>query len=282
MNAGELPLIFACDDDSLVGILHLGDAAAETAVLIIVGGPQYRVGSHRQFVLLARYLAAAALPVLRFDYRGMGDASGEARGFEHIDTDIRCAIDELLRQCPQVRRVILFGLCDAASASLMYAHTDDRVAGVVLLNPWARSSETLARTHLRHYYWRRLLQRDFWAKLRHGHLSLRRSGADLGENLRRALAAAGGRADTSGREPFLRRMLEGLRRLRRPILLIISGRDLTAAEFLTTVNTSPAWRRAMREASLTRRDLVDADHTCSRRVWRDEVAGTIVDWIRSV
>ena len=48
----------------------------------MVGGPQYRVGSHRQFTLMARAFAAAGYPVLRFDYRGIGDSEGESRGFE--------------------------------------------------------------------------------------------------------------------------------------------------------------------------------------------------------
>jgi len=58
------------------------DRRAACGVLIVVGGPQYRVGSHRQFLLLSRRLAAEGHPVMRFDYRGMGDASGAMRGFE--------------------------------------------------------------------------------------------------------------------------------------------------------------------------------------------------------
>jgi len=62
-------------------------------VLIIVGGPQYRVGSHRQFVLLARHLAAQGIPVMRFDVRGMGDSKGKPRNFGQLDDDLRAATD---------------------------------------------------------------------------------------------------------------------------------------------------------------------------------------------
>src|SRR5690349_24048098 len=56
-------------------------------VLLVVGGPQYRVGSHRQFALLCRRLAGRGVPALRFDYRGMGDADGAARTFESVRSE---------------------------------------------------------------------------------------------------------------------------------------------------------------------------------------------------
>ena len=123
-------------------------------VLIVVGGPQYRVGSHRQFLLLSRRLAAEGYPVMRFDYRGMGDASGAMRGFEQASADIGAAIEAFQRACPAVQRIVLWGLCDAASLALLYvdATQDDRIAGLAILNPWVRSEASLAQTHIKHYY----------------------------------------------------------------------------------------------------------------------------------
>ena len=77
-HASEFPVVFSCGGDQLVGMVH--PAAARLGVVIVVGGPQYRVGSHRQFVLMARDLAREGYPVLRFDYRGMGDSDGAVRG----------------------------------------------------------------------------------------------------------------------------------------------------------------------------------------------------------
>jgi uncharacterized protein len=292
MSALETALTFECEGEPLVGILHPPAATPSAAaagefsagVVIVVGGPQYRVGSHRQFVLLARHLAAAGLPVLRFDYRGMGDSLGEARDFEQVDADIRGAIDELVARCPAVKRVFLIGLCDAASAAMMYGHTDSRVAGMALLNPWARSSGTLAKTYLRHYYVRRFLQPDFWKSVFRGGFSLRKSAADLIENVQHALRVGDPRrgANPPARAPFQQRMLEGMQGFRRPALLIISGCDLTATEFLGLVGNSPEWDRVMKSAGVTRHDLPEADHTCSRRVWRDEVAERVLQWIRAV
>ncbi|MEO6566032.1 MAG: alpha/beta fold hydrolase, partial [Casimicrobiaceae bacterium] len=81
--------------------------------MIVVGGPQYRVGSHRQFALLARALARVGIPALRFDYRGMGDSEGDRRSFDEIDADIAAAIDTLCREA-HLARVVLWGLCDGA------------------------------------------------------------------------------------------------------------------------------------------------------------------------
>ncbi len=82
MNYTETALRFTCADEYLFGILACPERPSDTGVVIVVGGPQTRVGSHRQFVLLSRALAAAGYPVLRFDVRGMGDSSGEQRDFE--------------------------------------------------------------------------------------------------------------------------------------------------------------------------------------------------------
>src|SRR3546814_1414367 len=78
---------FPCAEAELVGILHLPAAAARRGVLIVVGGPQYRAGSHRQFLLIARRLAEQGYPVLRFDHRGIGDSDGPYLGFEALDAD---------------------------------------------------------------------------------------------------------------------------------------------------------------------------------------------------
>src|SRR3546814_10054701 len=107
-----------CAEAELVGILHRPAAAARRGVLIVGGGPKYRAGSHRQFLLIARRLAEQGYPVLRFDHRGIGDSDGPYLGFEALDADIAAAIDAFVAHCPQVEEVVLWGLCDAASAIL--------------------------------------------------------------------------------------------------------------------------------------------------------------------
>ena len=83
MTYSEQAIDFCCEHDTLVGVLGVPESAASLGVVVVVGGPQYRAGSHRQFVLLCRALAAAGIATLRFDYRGMGDKRGRAAGERH-------------------------------------------------------------------------------------------------------------------------------------------------------------------------------------------------------
>jgi exosortase A-associated hydrolase 2 len=141
----EKSIVFPCEQEELAGILHRPEQGSKVGVLIVVGGPQYRVGSHRQFVQLARFLCAQGVPVFRFDYRGMGDSSGDLLGFQGIDVDIRCAIDTFQYHCNAVTDIVIWGLCDAATAAISYAPRDARVKGLVLVNPWVYSKQGAAR-----------------------------------------------------------------------------------------------------------------------------------------
>ena len=50
----ETALTFACQGETLLGVLSEPPSPTDTCMLIVVGGPQYRAGSHRLFVQLAR------------------------------------------------------------------------------------------------------------------------------------------------------------------------------------------------------------------------------------
>jgi exosortase A-associated hydrolase 1 len=251
----------------------------DLGVVIVVGGPQYRVGSHRQFVQLARALAAAGYAVLRFDYRGMGDSAGAVRNFEQVDADIRAAIDALLGAVPTLRSIALWGLCDAASAVLTYCDKDPRVSGILLANPWVRTPAGEAQAYLRHYYLQRLLEPAFWRKIGSGAFNVRRSVRDLIAAFR---SAAGGTPAVAEPEHFLDRMLRGLSAFDQPIQVLLSERDLTAQEFADRCQQNEAWRRAIRRPNVVVTRLPSADHTFSTRAALEHANAESLAWLERV
>ena len=165
MNAQEIPLVFDCEGNQLVGMVHLPERVQARGMLsIVAGGPQYRGGVCRMQVQMARHLAAAGIPVMRFDYRGLGDSEGVFRGFQDVQADLAAAIRTFLDQVPGLQEVVLWGGCDAASAVLINAWKFPEVTGIVLGNPWVHNANTGDAVAIKHYS-QRLRDKDFWRKV---------------------------------------------------------------------------------------------------------------------
>ncbi|MEP7246631.1 MAG: hydrolase 1, exosortase A system-associated [Gammaproteobacteria bacterium] len=287
-QSSEYPVMFPCGQDQLAGIIHRGKAGTKRGVVIVVaGGPQYRAGAHRQFVSLARRLAAQGNPVLRFDLRGMGDSSGEYRGFQHSEVDIRAAIDALLAQEPALDSVVLLGECESASGILFYAYRDPRAQGLVLVNPWVRTDGGRAEVIMKHYYLSRVMSREFWRKVIGGKFNPVESLTSF---------AATGRAYLSGRKlrrvkaaddedisnlPLPVKTATALRRYRGQVLILMSGNDYIAREFDEVVRSSQAWVGLLEDARVRRRDLEGADHTFSRASWKRQAQDWVCEWVAS-
>lgn len=255
----ERALVFDCQGSRLLGILHVpAKASRGLGVVIVVGGPQYRVGSHRQFVLMARAMAEAGYPVLRFDHRGIGDSDGPEQGFENLDADVRSAIDTLYGEIPGLNGCVVFGLCDAASAALMYCVRDPRLRGLIVANPWVRSEEGQARAYVRHYYGKRLFQKSFWSKVISGRFD---AAGSLGDLLRKLRTMASRPSGARAGGTFQERMLDGLSRFRGQVLVLVSGLDLTAAEFTDLCASDPRWGSALGRRGIEIRRYERADHT---------------------
>jgi exosortase A-associated hydrolase 1 len=285
----EEPALFDCDGHRLVGMLHRPSEGIERGVLLIVGGPQYRVGSHRQFLLLARHLATSGIPVFRFDYRGMGDSEGPQISFEECQDDIDAALTEFFSRVPDMRDAIVWGLCDAASAAAMYGNRDPRITGMVLVNPWVRTDESVAQTYLRHYYRAKFRDPSFWKELVTGRVDFFGAVGGLWSSVGSAFRARFGKRasglpavdESREAEPFKSRMIEGLTRFSGRILFVISGQDLTAAEFMDTVARSKRWSALLEAPNVRMVDFPEANHTFSRREWRDKVASLTTEWVLS-
>lgn len=284
----ECPVVFTCQGEELSGVLHRGAAASTVGIVIVVaGGPQYRAGAHRQFVMLARMFAGRGYPVLRFDLRGMGDSSGEYLGFEQSRPDIRAAVDELQRQVPGVQRVMLFGECESATGILFYAYQDPRVHKVALANPWVRTEEGRAEVILKHYYRDRLTSRKFWVDMLRGRMNVGRAIVSFAQVLktflmgRKSLRAG---VDKTARDdldglPLVAKTAEGLRRFQGRTLLLMSGCDYIAREFDDVTKSSQAWADLLDGPRVQRVDIADADHTFSRVEWKTQAHDALLRWL---
>lgn len=276
-------LTFACEADTLVGVLTRPvKGTARTGLLLLVGGPQYRAGSHRHFVEFARDLARSGWPVFRFDVRGMGDSTGEQRTFEQQGPDVAAAIVAFRGAMPDVQRIVLWGLCDGASSALLYLdeRPDPAIAGVALVNPWVRSADSYAAAQVKGYYAGRLFDPASWRALARGRIGPA-SLLDFGCTVLRLL-----RARLQPRPPppldFVGRMARGWARLEAPSLVLLSANDLTAREFVERVKTDAALGKAASRPAVRTVHLADADHTLSSGKARDAHRAAMLQWLHSL
>lgn len=256
----EKPLSFTSNGEQLLGILHDTDEPAAVGIIILVGGPQYRVGSHRMFVQIARRMAACGYPTLRFDFRGMGDSSGQFPGFERLDEDIAAAIKVLCTNRPEIGKVVLLGLCDGATGAALYAPIDPIVKGLVLLNPWVHTESGQAKAYLWYYYPRRLLQKDFWRSLISGKVRIIASIRDFSAKFLQSLShkqVSKGAVCTS----FVGRFGLALSKFRGDVLIVNCENDLTAAEFQALLHSDGLWTGIRNRSVLSH--IKGADHTLS-------------------
>lgn len=155
---------------SMVGVITSAPEPVRQAdapfVVILNAGIIHRIGPNRLHVLMARALATAGFDVLRVDLSGLGDSEPRPDSLSPLDAalaDIREVLDTL-QASRQVQQVVLMGLCSGADHSVIYAGTDPRVAGVVLLDP---SIPRTPRYYVQHYA-NRLLQMRPWLNLATG------------------------------------------------------------------------------------------------------------------
>jgi len=271
------PLFFDCEGDSLLGLVESPERPCEVGVVVLVGGPQYRVGSHRHFVHLARDLVAAGYAVLRFDFRGMGDSEGDPVPLVETGAEVQAAVDALCASAPDVRTVVLWGLCDGATAAGLAARRDPRIGGVVLVNPWVRTTSGESETIVKHYYARRLLMPGFWRKLVRGRFEWRRAIGEAWTHVRQAR-----RVDGSGQPTLAHRLATNLMEAQTPALVILSGRDATAAEFALAGTKPGPLRTWLSRPAVTVRRIEQADHTFSQEAWRAQADGSTLEWLAAI
>jgi uncharacterized protein len=138
LQAPMIPFHLGSPDRILFCLFHPAAASgpAELAVLLCNPFGQEAVRSHRLYRVLAERLAAAGVPVMRFDYFGTGDSFGEdeAGDFDGWVADTRAALQELVGRS-QARRVVCVGARLGAAVAARAAMGTAAVSKLVLWDP---------------------------------------------------------------------------------------------------------------------------------------------------
>lgn len=291
----EIPVTFNNGEEQLFGIIHQPENIAEidqtkTGVVFVVGGPQYRIGSHRQFIKLSRFLADKGFSSIRFDCAGMGDSSGEFKSFLHISNDIRCAADALIHNSPHIDKIILWGLCDAATAATQYSNSDERVKGLFLLNPWVKDEQLAAEALVKNHYKKQILSLDFWKRVLTGKVKLFAAVTSFLQNLIAMKQSSKQPQDPGSQsnkpqnsEPKSLQgiMHKGLTEFNGATSIILSEKDLTAQEFTTATN-SKDWQKLIADKHIPITTIKDANHTFAAEKWRSQVQQLTLDFLLSI
>ncbi len=242
-------LSFDCQGAALGA--SLDSAGGETGLLLVTGGTQTRIGSHRMYERLARSLAEADWPCFRYDRRGVGDSEGEDPDFKDSGPDLAAAAAAFRREQPQLKRLVGFGLCDGASTLALhgaYAGLD----GYILANPWFVEAEAgePAAAAIKSRYKDQLLSLEGWKRLLSGSISYRKVLKGLAKIVSSRPSSLAGE------------IAAALGKARVPAQLILANGDATAiaaqAEW-----SSPAFR-SLREANPAPMRIDSDSHTFSR------------------
>lgn len=129
-----------------------GAGGAQIAAVLLCPGIKMRVGPHRLHRKLAKPFLDRGIPVMRVDFRGLGDSEGDwpdeslqqiyrLTELGHCVGDARSALDWLEARFG-IRRFIVGGLCGAAITALHLATEDARLSALYAVGLPARLDGT--------------------------------------------------------------------------------------------------------------------------------------------
>jgi pimeloyl-ACP methyl ester carboxylesterase len=304
LTAGRRPVVFSNRAGlRLFGILDVPAVrSSDLAVLLLSPGVKMRVGPQRLYRSMTDTLTALGIPVLRFDFFGLGDSEGTLTEdllrdvYNHIEVgrfvdDTIDAMNWMEEHCG-CRRFILSGLCGGAITGLLAGARDPRVAGLLALGitPVLASSaadpslymtrgqlEQIGRTYLRKLLrpsaWLRLLTlKTDYRLLRRSLLTLRRPDA---------AAAQTQRPESDNANPLFPPAFFHMLQTGRPMLLVFGGSDRLHFEFEEKFLA----RHGDRLSTLPRLydvHVIDkANHVLSLDAWQRELLTVSTRWLRT-
>lgn len=135
------PFYFSCKEVSgraLLGWLHAPiEQRGKLGIVICNPLGHEEICAHRSLLHFARSLAAAGMPVLRFDYDGTGDSAGTDLDADRVNAwlaSVQAAADQL-RTLAAVEQLCFLGLRFGAALAALAAAERNDVAGVMAIAP---------------------------------------------------------------------------------------------------------------------------------------------------
>ncbi|TGX52270.1 hydrolase 1, exosortase A system-associated [Sphingomonas gei] len=246
---------FPCAGETLLGTLD--EAPGAIGLLIVSGGNEIRIGAHRGMALLALRIAEAGHPVFRFDRRGIGDSSGDNRGYDSSADDIAAAA-ATFRAATGVTRIVAYGNCDAATA-LAFFHAPANIDALVLANPWViePTDDLPPVAAIRARYAERLRDPGEWLRLVRGGVNIRKLISGL-------LKLSRSQPQREGGLPA--RLADALGQTQVPVTILLANGDNTAIAFADAY-AGPAFAAARTKASLV--ELDSASHSFASQSDKD-------------
>ncbi len=166
---------FLVEGTLVAGTLALPAGDAALGVVIAHGWSGYRSGPHGLLTFLARRLAGAGYPTLRFDFRGRGESGGEGlqTSLVSMADDLVSASEWMAARC-RVKGLVYLGLCSGGNVAIGALKRLPRARGLVLLSVYPFSdgdafSRDVHRTwHYAGVYLRKALRGETWSRLVRG------------------------------------------------------------------------------------------------------------------
>lgn len=170
-------LTFSCEGTLCAATLD--PAPAPVGLLVVSGGNEIRIGSHRGMAKLAAEISNASYPVFRYDRRGVGDSGGANEGYANSGPDMRAALATFRAELPHLRAIVALGNCDGATALIL--HRPEGIAALVLTNPWIIEPilDEPAPAAARAYYAERLRNPQAWLNVLRGRVNMRKAAGSI-------------------------------------------------------------------------------------------------------
>jgi hypothetical protein len=209
--------------------------------------------------------------------------------------DLEAAITALSAEIPELKDVILWGGCNAASAIMMHAWRFPLVSGIIASNPYMGKHNLAEKAKWLHFA-NRLRQASFWKKLFSGQFTIsaylpsisalkkKRSSKPVKEikpqenkPVSNTLAAPSSANNQPGY--VLEQMLNGLHRYKGQCLMFMSENSIQSNEFKVLLKSSRQWRKVMKQPEFSMLNLPGADQNISSVDSQKTVRALTKEWL---